>query len=1774
MKNNNTYQKILHLVLIGSLLPALILISACPNPLVGLGPGVDVENPEGIVLDLENGDYVNGEILLRGTAEDDVKIKSVMAQIEGRKLTASLQNGEVTNWEIPVDTTEWSDGEYTIIITITDSTGKSMEDRLLLYFDNTPPTVLITSGEGITDDGASNSTVTVRGEAYDYPFSRLDSVSATVITGSADAGTVQGKNGWSFPLQTLGTGTYEVQVTAKDMAGNENTFLYHIYEVPSGTKIEDIADADAGLSGDDFSTYRRAYQDIEVDMSQDEPKVEVSNPSSGIVVGGTAVAVGYIEDDDEVDPTSLEISFDDGLTWSDNGIVLDGSGTFVRWSYDLSVLSNGNYVLKVRAKDTNKQSGEAVLTGYSPSVPFTIDKDAPTVSITSPEQGAYLNTTDFTVEGEASDPGGQITDITISLNGGESQPVSFSPGEIAPWTYSVNSVPEGALTMKVVAKDDSNKSSTFSQQVNLDIQNPEIEVLAPSEGLFVNGTISLRGINSDNWSLSEVKIQIGGSTYNDSVAESLAPDEFYSWSRSIVTSNYETPSLAEEVDGNGNPATGTGIWKLKTWIKATDMAGNESLKEHYFYIDNSLDRPGVSIASPSDGTVLAGAVNFAGNAWDDRNEVGEELDHVEIRVWKGQDGSFNETFDLGNLGGDWDPSNNLGDGWYRINGTSSWSQELNTNGEFYPDGVAGHDGTCKLEVRAVDQKNGIPDVTGNAESVIVTFDDTVPYFENLNYTSGDYVKGSFDLTGTVKDDEGVTRLRISYNGGVDWEIIGSDLGIESPFSHTIDTTDPAIFSDTAGILYLRLEVLDSANYKSIESINLNVDNVDPSGSYTAPLSDLSGTARVQGTAADTGSVSGIERIEVSFEQSGVSVNPEDSTGVRHPIVINTSTEEGDDGGSGGDGDGFDESLTLSGSTYDWWADFDSLSFEDGAIDVLYTVHDKAGNTYAETVSGNIKNHAPEISSIGLAWDLDHDATIEGTEETIYNSDSSETNPVFGDIDYLFTPDYDDQNGNLTYTAQYSSDGGSSWTDLSGIAASGTIDTTILTDGAYELRFTVTDEKNYSDSITISLQVANTDTVNPTIEFYELDSDDAQYVTQNALGHIELDDLYGTGNKAVSGTVRVSGLAEDDQQIQKISLVVNNNTTPVVIAEWNGSELIANSGCDLGAGTGFVESAGSTIHRANWEYEWDSASDGNLDGVGQNVSVEFIVEDKGGNTQSFERIVDVVPYVSDVKGELEDGTKSLLRRTAQGAYPVRRDQQIEITGYNLESTGGTQVNIDGTLDSVSPISLLFTLGSAAETGPLTVTVDGIEAVNNINDNLDLWNQEPSAYRPDINDDRYLFVWGVASDTSLSGRSEAVMGPDSAGTGFDWMNVENSQKVYINNQVLSSSWTLKGGWFDRNADGTLMYIFLHDMNWRSGDDGYQYQGSVQFGMGDVDNGGAYNWQNTQTNRLGLGNLSFIDDPNWSAPYDDKLMSRYENLKIQAEGTDAETDVYAMYFDRSSQTRSIVYYTFKVGQSLSAGDQVTQMEGIWWSDLTKQAERTGNYSISAGTNVGLRTPQNRVDITSGGSDSKHFDFKYQNGVLYLVYYDETVGALKLSSNSDPVASPASWSVPIQIDTSAGLYPALDIDPNGGIHIAYYDTAQSNLKYVYMDSLADTPDPIVADALFTNGMYNSIEIKEFGGAGSGDYRPLISSFSLSYSGTAYSLRFLYPTHSVSSLQAGAEVASGDYTGEWEMVPVMAEMVPGQSNTFTRLDPNGNPVVGYSGQYVEEATLYGLREE
>ena len=231
-----------------------------------------------------------------------------------------------------------------------------------------------------------------------------------------------------------------------------------------------------------------------------------------------------------------------------------------------------------------------------------------------------------------------------------------------------------------------------------------------------------------------------------------------------------------------------------------------------------------------------------------------------------------------------------------LTGGAYWQASLNNNENLYKVTNPGmaydgsplvHNGRLQIEVQPWDAGGTF----GNIQSRTFTLDQTIPSLTNptfdVDYGAGPepkdawdylYVRGDITFRATASDNEFVDHLWISLDNGETW---GSDLGTHAPsivlaeLIHTLtDTRIPsAIRTEKNGQVSMVVKLQDNALHFNNWNVTLNLDNRypdknlytglanghDPMNLYGNLTSDYS---QLMGTCADTGSVGGIDQVEV------------------------------------------------------------------------------------------------------------------------------------------------------------------------------------------------------------------------------------------------------------------------------------------------------------------------------------------------------------------------------------------------------------------------------------------------------------------------------------------------------------------------------------------------------------------------------------------------------------------------------------------------------------------------------------------------------------------------------------------------------------------------------------------------------------------------------------------------------------------------------------------------------------------------------------------------
>ncbi|MBN1648626.1 MAG: hypothetical protein JW874_11395 [Spirochaetales bacterium] len=1543
-------------------------------------------------------------------------------------------------------------------ISIGNATSAAAIDRLNDLAAQTKPQKSKAGRKGI-EKGGSVSMNSHNGSMPAVPGVISGDVITALFGDLGSRAIADGTNSWSFlfPSKTYitTTGEYSFEITARDYANNVSTVIYHYNDVldrnsSQSVTIEDLYRISRGLlpsaSGvvitqEDLAEIALTELPLTINQALDTPEFIISNPDplatpEENVLPGNARAIGMVTDDDGVDPDTIEICVDPadtgnpsaaGNTW----VSVDdtsGSGLSVRFEHDLSALTDGSHQIWITADDIYGN------TGYSSVVDFSIDRGAPTITVTSPAQGDYINDDPpgyFTIIGTASD-GDSVASVEVSLDNG----VSYDGADLAAnktdWTYDVTVTADAILKIKVRATDSTGKESYFNLLVITDITAPAVSFVSPLSTTTVNGEVIFKGTANDSNQLDDVT---GVRLIIEKNGEVLTPDGIYNWTYTMNTVAYAGLTWAYDMGG--------GVWRLNLRAEVYDVAGNlGQTSGYYILIDNDLDKPSVNIVSPSEGKILGGSVLITGTAFDD-----DMVHHVEMQMDINGDGLMGT--DVGAIAQDlWNGTSATLDGdtndkfedetqWYTVSGTTSWTEQINVYGELYDSG------NLTIRVRAVDTKDSgtTPDTAGNYAELHITLDDTIPRVENLSHVSGDYVKGTFTLTGDILDDEFVNYIGISYNGGTNYTIIkDTDGSYNSTYLtkngdddyHLDMDIDTTAYIATSGILYFRIKVIDDANYQSISYLNLNVDNEAPSGAWDPALDaeemendDVTGLTLVQGTMEDPGAVGGYGKVEVYFIDGTAVYNPKGGADGTHSNVtfsngsfpypdsaayiinIDDLDEFGDDdnGNGTGDGDGYDENIQLLSGTYTWSAEFDSLSnypnnIPDGELEIHYVVYDTSLNATHYQIAGFFKNDRPEITTLTVGTDLDFSGAVNtGTaEDWEYSTTFDVRNLVYVDIDATDGGTIDDWEVRLV-------SGDTLLTPVSGGAQTqpelgATYNFSAYADGtAIALYAQVVDDTGISTREYFDVIIDNDDDVaGPTGTF---DPFTAASVVAAAGGHVEAigesrdyDDSSGTNpynatsfsadaTADLSGTVYINGSLSDDQRIDIIELKIN--------------------GYDPDGGAG-VYGSGDWFELATW-----------------NVS-----------TRQFDLNTDIPNYATAIS--ITSEFDPVAGHTAEFSFTWNTADIDTVTAEDVDVS--LRVTDRGTTEYVLD-DIVST--PTADGDPLTVDVVPYISYIDRNDTVNQTRTHWGKYT----------LKDAATNVLITGYN---LNPDFAA---------------IYNTAGSSSTNLSASIGDIAGDYTSFTIDLTGTAYNSG---YLWiaDGTViainNFNDNDLEQNSQYEPSDPETAEW--NDDLYIELWNVDNEFHNSVDAAHPALGVNSDGT-----LYAAWSNYTNSARR--YGTDAAYRSAYGPGPV--YDPPEWNDIAFNHDNNDNFFIVnlwnqlvTPTFQGLRIHSFEGTGMNDNTNSQEIDhldglYQYRNPriavkdsttdqtILYISYYDVAIGALKFArytydeSANSLTANTTGINFTVDDTGDVGLYSDIAVDSSGNPFIVYYDTTNQRLKIAY---------------------------------------------------------------------------------------------------------------------------------
>ncbi len=670
---------------------------------------------------------------------------------------------------------------------------------------------------------------------------------------------------------------------------------------------------------------------------------------------------------------------------------------------------------------------------------------------------------------------------------------------------------------------------------------------------------------------------------------------------------------------------------------------------------------------------------------------------------------------------------------------------------------------------------------------------------------------------------------------------------------------------------------------------------------------------------------------------------------------------------------------------------------------------------------------------------------------------------------------------------------------------------------------------------------------------------------------------GDGDADISGKVVFLGKAADNQRIARITARIPgyNGGAAFDIALWDGSALSAASAgrtlADVAAGTsdwGFEAEAGSQAvtetygHVLNWKFAWNSAALSTV--TAPNVTVTFTAYDagpSGGNPSSGDLAVDVVPYITRISNPAgQGGLSDTVIRSSRGRYSIEyhATNYFRASGFNLS---GAVAHVSSTAIDTQPGTTNLTVAATTTTtvdirknfslsGYLTLFVNGMPSINNLNDPDPAYHSEASVSDPRSTlwtDDRYLTVWNL-TQVLPAVANQTFYYPSMVMNGdqpiFSYANDNDGYTYRTTGDAASSQ---RGGiWYERHtalarSAGGIYWILSVQDAVGTGGIGYLYLNrdrNVNALLGDTQN-------NNHFEIIGLD-------------YTSRQMNRIRYPKLIVEGPDNATNIYISYFDAHPSRRELSFVSFQASTATA-------------SNLTQPS------------NDAARAAQVQVIPNTANASSEYFDMvRIGTGEVAVAYFDEAAGVLKLQYSGDAwnannQSGAGTWTE-LTVDDSilTGSHVSMTVGQRSGttyLYLAYHDAAETALKFAQIDWSTKAVTKAVVDNRFSVGTRTNVFVI--------DELPYVSFYSDSYSGTRNSIRLAYPvaangrSAAENLLQPGAD-ADEEYTGNWEVAAVPAVTVPkGGIEQFNRTQLNQYtngasvlPVVGWLADRIEYAKL------
>lgn len=648
---------------------------------------------------------------------------------------------------------------------------------------------------------------------------------------------------------------------------------------------------------------------------------------------------------------------------------------------------------------------------------------------------------------------------------------------------------------------------------------------------------------------------------------------------------------------------------------------------------------------------------------------------------------------------------------------------------------------------------------------------------------------------------------------------------------------------------------------------------------------------------------------------------------------------------------------------------------------------------------------------------------------------------------------------------------------------------------------------------------------------------------NLLGHIELEgDLtselmsaYGDTDSLkkpkVSGKIKIEGTVTDNVRISSISIGFDDLFSSMILANYMGGTW--QTVTSLPTGVIKFEAQDVSISQKGHEAKYTLVVDTEklTDVAGKDKNITISATDWKGNASVAGTVqtiasaktamytVDVVPYVTGIGTELSAfyrSASSVYARTSTGRYPLHENESITFYGFNLKtptvalngttlSSGGTEVSLSDIVSGSNKATR--TTGTTAKSGAFTVSVNSLQAINNMNDNSKEYNQQPNNVNNNtLTDDLYADVWQFKNAAEpINGGAKYVTMKINPKTGVPGFSYANSILYFnmpgYNADNRDDSWgadnkTVSGSQYSQIPFGMNYGGFSHN-TFAFDNYGYSYgaamctdtqsaKASAFFQFFSRETPIPYNTMDQNMNYVNSANASRLDsstvqissgDNGWVTDIDriQSIAMETTHALTSAPSSSTPTYVYMAYYDKSA--RQVRFRWGTVGDATdnidgkansTSDNNFSRVGNSYGLDDIKDSKYTG-YAQSSKGDGGLRNkelPDSYVKYSYNNNGGLPIQVVAANGIsgANAAYSSATTYgageyvslAIVNKDSSNPIAV-VSWydSKNMQLCMAYNTNPTTSknwiskvVDSNGGINVKIAADSDGGIHFAYYDN------------------------------------------------------------------------------------------------------------------------------